>query len=751
MTSNLSDSIPNSFICPITHNIMNNPYIDNDGNTYEHSAIIQWLNCNNTSPITRNILYVSHLKPNRSLLELINNYKSSNSSPTITNNIINNNNNTDSKFVLDDKLFDININKYIKNEYTYFLLNINVNDTNIAPPIDIVTIIDISGSMDSSATVQQNGNNIDVGFTILDITKHALNTIIESMKSTDRISIITFSNYAETLCELTYINDNNKNYIQSLVNNLQTQGATNIWAGINKGLDVFLKKENHIDTRIKSLLLLTDGIPSNHLSPPRGILETLERKINILKDGNIIIPNIYTFGFGNNLDTDLLVNISKKGYGHFSYIPDSSFVGTIFIHYLAYINTLVCNQIYLDFEYMCSYFKNNVDIIAYNNDLNLNSLHIGHDRNIVFKILNNDLDKCNNILAFSLKYKTINNENRILQKNIDKNIDISNDFELLDYNIYRLDLISIFNNFPYEINNVINNFQNFINLSIIPQDISKDLQQINLALNKYYNSWGKNYINSFISALFEERCNNFKDFSIQKYGGILFKRLKDIFDDIFSNLSPPIPSNNTLNYDISSNNISVSSQQFSQTFNNPNAGCFHPDSPVIMSDYFVKKISDLKKYDQIIDKNGNISSVLCLIKIKCNNNLSDMVKLDGIKNDIFVTPYHPVLNTNFPSTIGKFSNDWIFPCTINNIIKCHTDYVYNLVLDKNHNLVIDNYVFVTLGHNNFTNFVVSHQYFGKDIINDLQNMYGYYEGLITLNQNNIIRCNNTNRIIKWKQ
>ena len=56
MTSNLSDSIPNSFICPITHNIMNNPYIDNDGNTYEHSAIIQWLNHNNTSPITRNIL-----------------------------------------------------------------------------------------------------------------------------------------------------------------------------------------------------------------------------------------------------------------------------------------------------------------------------------------------------------------------------------------------------------------------------------------------------------------------------------------------------------------------------------------------------------------------------------------------------------------------------------------------------------------------------------------------------------------------
>ena len=35
--------VPESFLCPITRNIMNNPYIDNDGNTYEYSAIFEWL------------------------------------------------------------------------------------------------------------------------------------------------------------------------------------------------------------------------------------------------------------------------------------------------------------------------------------------------------------------------------------------------------------------------------------------------------------------------------------------------------------------------------------------------------------------------------------------------------------------------------------------------------------------------------------------------------------------------------------
>ena len=57
---------------------------------------------------------------------------------------------------------------------------------------------------------------------------------------------------------------------------------------------------------------------------------------------------IYTFGFGYSLDTELLINIANIGNGNFSFIPDSSFVGTIFIHALAHINTLIANNVYID-------------------------------------------------------------------------------------------------------------------------------------------------------------------------------------------------------------------------------------------------------------------------------------------------------------------------------------------------------------------------------------------------------------------
>jgi hypothetical protein len=51
--------------------VIKNPVIDREGNSYEKEAIEQWLNRNETSPITRNPLKISFLIPNRALKSLI--------------------------------------------------------------------------------------------------------------------------------------------------------------------------------------------------------------------------------------------------------------------------------------------------------------------------------------------------------------------------------------------------------------------------------------------------------------------------------------------------------------------------------------------------------------------------------------------------------------------------------------------------------------------------------------------------------
>jgi hypothetical protein len=56
-------------ICPITQDVMKEPVIDKEGNTYEKSAILEWLKTNNKSPITRNVISASELIPNRALIQ----------------------------------------------------------------------------------------------------------------------------------------------------------------------------------------------------------------------------------------------------------------------------------------------------------------------------------------------------------------------------------------------------------------------------------------------------------------------------------------------------------------------------------------------------------------------------------------------------------------------------------------------------------------------------------------------------------
>lgn len=40
-----------SFLCPITRELMTDPVVDPDGNSYERSAIENWLQEHSTSPI----------------------------------------------------------------------------------------------------------------------------------------------------------------------------------------------------------------------------------------------------------------------------------------------------------------------------------------------------------------------------------------------------------------------------------------------------------------------------------------------------------------------------------------------------------------------------------------------------------------------------------------------------------------------------------------------------------------------------
>lgn len=70
---NISEELEQLLICPITQEVMFDPWIDNEGNTYEYSAIMSHLSRSKTSPITRTLLFPTkeYLRPNRALRDII--------------------------------------------------------------------------------------------------------------------------------------------------------------------------------------------------------------------------------------------------------------------------------------------------------------------------------------------------------------------------------------------------------------------------------------------------------------------------------------------------------------------------------------------------------------------------------------------------------------------------------------------------------------------------------------------------------
>lgn len=65
-------------------------------------------------------------------------------------------------------------------------------------PVDLVLVIDVSGSMQDSAVMPSvDGAREHTGLSILDLTKHAARTIIETLNEGDRLGIVTFGYDAE--------------------------------------------------------------------------------------------------------------------------------------------------------------------------------------------------------------------------------------------------------------------------------------------------------------------------------------------------------------------------------------------------------------------------------------------------------------------------------------------------------------------------------------------------------------------------
>lgn len=160
-------------------------------------------------------------------------------------------------------------------------------------PVDIVFVIDVSGSM-SGMKIEQ--------------TIQALVTIISELRPTDRFNMVTFSSEIKTWQnELLVANSANKELGTQFANGLIANGGTNFNGGLIQGINILL--DNALATSIHLIVMLTDGEPTSGITDKEAIKNNARELIG----GTRISLNCLAFGF--SLNFLLLAQLSLENNG----------------------------------------------------------------------------------------------------------------------------------------------------------------------------------------------------------------------------------------------------------------------------------------------------------------------------------------------------------------------------------------------------------------------------------------------------
>ena len=103
-------------------------------------------------------------------------------------------------------------------------------------PVSICCVVDISGSMDESASIQTHQGLNDLGYSVLDIVKHGLCTVIDNLDEKDSLLVVVFSEIGEKIIDIKSLDDSSKTQAKDKINRLSPKTMTNLWSGLEQGI-----------------------------------------------------------------------------------------------------------------------------------------------------------------------------------------------------------------------------------------------------------------------------------------------------------------------------------------------------------------------------------------------------------------------------------------------------------------------------------------------------------------------------------
>ena len=180
------------------------------------------------------------------------------------------------------------------------LLHIGIKAQDIAKasllPSNLVFLVDVSGSMDSSDK--------------LPLLKSALKLLVNQLRPQDSVSLVTYASGTQVVLEPT--SGAHKAKITAALDNLRAGGSTAGAAGITLAYN--MAQQGYIKGGINRILLATDGDFNVGISNFEALKNMAEEK----RKGGV---SLSTLGFGTgNYNEKLMEQLADAGNGNYSYI-----------------------------------------------------------------------------------------------------------------------------------------------------------------------------------------------------------------------------------------------------------------------------------------------------------------------------------------------------------------------------------------------------------------------------------------------
>ncbi|CAH9137621.1 unnamed protein product [Cuscuta epithymum] len=190
-------------------------------------------------------------------------------------------------------------------------------------PIDLVTVLDISGSMAG---------------TKLALLKRAMSFVIQNMGPADRLTVVAFSSTARRLFPLRRMSDTGQRAALKAVNSLVANGGTNITEGLRMGTKIMNDRKDQ--NPVGSIILLSDGQDTYTAS-------NISEQLNL--SSRFEIP-VHTFGFGGDHDAEFLHKISEISGGTFSLIETEGIIQDAFAQCIGGLLSVVIKDLKLSID-----------------------------------------------------------------------------------------------------------------------------------------------------------------------------------------------------------------------------------------------------------------------------------------------------------------------------------------------------------------------------------------------------------------